>query len=315
MLEPDNVNTMPVAKQYLYYINHDVDRYKKELKVITVKTNKNSKKKEINKNFKKKVLNPPKFQIFIKCLKNLKFKIHMRNQDESLLRKKYDENHKHNDLKNDNISSRYVYTFDWEHKPEKFTVFGPEKVNIVVKYEVTPKDSKYYGQVTFTLTNASDLVYAYFYNCIYLLKGSPSEVKLKFILDGTPLKSLYIPKTYEKIVYMNNVNTLNVNTLNVNTLYYIDNQPVVFVYKNMYNHTVGILKSRVHLYVNIKSKVHFTGNFKSQLCYFVKSEEYVSYINELGYMKVEKNLYNKPTLFDISKVFKLKRNAAHHLSN
>tara|TARA_Y100000389_G_C17434096_1_gene504447 strand:+ start:755 stop:1012 length:258 start_codon:yes stop_codon:yes gene_type:complete len=45
MLEPDNVNTMPVAKQYLYYINHDVDRYKKELK-LTVKTNKNSKKKK-----------------------------------------------------------------------------------------------------------------------------------------------------------------------------------------------------------------------------------------------------------------------------
>lgn len=37
MLEPDNVNTMPVAKQYLYYINRDVDRYKKELNVITVK--------------------------------------------------------------------------------------------------------------------------------------------------------------------------------------------------------------------------------------------------------------------------------------
>tara|TARA_Y100000389_G_C17434096_1_gene504448 strand:+ start:1098 stop:1787 length:690 start_codon:yes stop_codon:yes gene_type:complete len=229
----------------------------------------------------------------------------MRNQDESLLRKKYDENHKHNDLKNDVISSRYVYTFDWEHKTEEFKVFELEKVNIVVKYEFTPKDSNYYGHVTFTLTNASDLVYAYFDNCIYLLKGSPSEVKLKFILDGTPLKSLYIPKTYEKIVYMNNVSTLNVNTLNVNTLYYIDYQPVVFVYKNMYNHTFGILKPRVHLYVNIKS----------QLCYFVKSEEYVSYINELGYMRVEKNLYNKPTLFDISKVFKLKRNAAHHLSN
>ena len=59
------------------------------------------------------------------------------------------------------------------------------KVRIVVNYEVTQKDSGYYGKVTFTLEKPSDLVYAYFRNCIELLKGSPSEVKLKFILNGS----------------------------------------------------------------------------------------------------------------------------------
>jgi hypothetical protein len=314
----DNVNPMSVAEQYLYYINRDVDRYKNELK------RKNKTKEEINQNFENKVSNPPKFKIFIKCLKKLKFEIRMRDQYKSILRAKYDKTHTHNYLNNDAILSRYVYSFDQQDKTEEIMNFELGKLRIVVKYEVTPKDYTYHGKVTFKLINASDLVYAYFSDCIYQLKDSPSKFKLKFRLEGIPLKSLYIPDPNDKTRKYNvdtlNVNTLNVNTLNDNTLYYKAGQPVVFVYKTVLNRIQNIFSKNLHLYVNIESDVTFTGDLKkikikSQHCYFVTSNEYNKFMKHLEYNVVNQNLYKKPKLFDISNVLILKRNAAHHLRN